>query len=30
MPVLDFAQFANEHDVTWVADEHLDSDLEAL
>ena len=30
MSVWDFAQLAKEHDVTWVADDHLDADLEAL
>ena len=30
MSVWDFTQLAKEHDVTWVADEHLDADLEAL
>ena len=28
--VWDFAQLANERDITWVADDHLDADLEAL
>ncbi|UIP00980.1 UPF0175 family protein [Halobaculum sp. CBA1158] len=30
MSVWDFAQLANEHDITWVAEDHLDADLEAL
>lgn len=30
MSVWDFAQLAKERDVTWVADDHLDEDLEAL
>jgi len=30
MSVWDFAQLAEEHDVTWVDDEHVDADLEAL
>jgi metal-responsive CopG/Arc/MetJ family transcriptional regulator len=30
MSVWDFAQFAKERDITWVADDHLDADLEAL
>lgn len=30
MSVWDFAQLAKEHDITWVADDHLDSDLEEL
>jgi predicted HTH domain antitoxin len=30
MSVWDFAQLANERDITWVADDHLDADLDAL
>jgi predicted HTH domain antitoxin len=30
MSVWDFARLAKEHDITWVAGDHLDSDLEAL
>lgn len=30
MSVWDFAQLANNRDITWVADDHLDADLEAL
>ncbi|MFC7116586.1 UPF0175 family protein [Natronoarchaeum sp. GCM10025703] len=30
MSVWDFAQLAKEHDITWVADDHIDDDLEAL
>jgi len=30
MSVWDFAQLAEDHDITWVADDHLDEDLEAL
>jgi len=30
MSVWDFAQIANDRDITWVADDHLDADLEAL
>lgn len=30
MSVWDFAQLAAERDITWVAADHLDSDLEAL
>jgi predicted HTH domain antitoxin len=30
MSVWDFAQLAKERDVTWVDDDHLDDDLEAL
>lgn len=30
MSVWDFAQLAKERDITWVADDHLESDLEAL
>ena len=30
MSVWDFAQLAKEHNITWVADDHLDADLEAL
>lgn len=30
MSVWDFAQLAKERDVTWVADDHVDADLEAL
>jgi predicted HTH domain antitoxin len=30
MSVWDFAQLAKERDITWVADDHLDPDLEAL
>jgi predicted HTH domain antitoxin len=30
MSVWDFAQLAKERDLTWVADDHLDADLEAL
>ena len=30
MSVWDFAQLAKEHDITWVAEDHLDADLEAL
>ncbi len=30
MSVWDFAQLAKEHDVTWVAGDHVDDDLEAL
>ena len=30
MSVWDFAQLAEDHDITWVDDEHLDDDLEAL
>ena len=30
MSVWDFAQLAKQHDITWVAGDHLDSDLEAL
>ena len=29
MSVWEFARLAKEHDVTWVADDHLDGDLEA-
>ncbi len=30
MSIWDFAQLAKEHDITWVADDHVDDDLEAL
>lgn len=30
MSVWDFAQLAKDHDITWVADDHIDDDLEAL
>ena len=30
MSVWDFAQLTKERDITWVADDHLDADLEAL
>jgi Uncharacterised protein family (UPF0175). len=30
MSVWDFAQLADDHDITWVDDEHLDDDLKAL
>ncbi|WP_435119704.1 UPF0175 family protein [Halolamina sp. C58] len=30
MSVWDFAQLAKEHDISWVADDHVDADLEAL
>jgi len=30
MSVWDFAQLAEEHDITWVGGDHLDEDLEAL
>lgn len=30
MSVWDFAQFAREREVTWVSEDHLDDDLEAL
>jgi len=30
MSVWDFAQLVKERDITWVADDHLDDDLEAL
>lgn len=30
MSVWDFAQLAKERDITWVDDDHLESDLEAL
>lgn len=30
MSVWDFAHLAKERDITWVADDHLDADLEAL
>ena len=30
MSVWDFTQLAKERDITWVADDHLDADLEAL
>ncbi len=30
MSVWEFARLAEERDVTWVADDHLDADLEAL
>jgi hypothetical protein len=30
MSVWDFAQLAKERDITWVAADHLDDDLEAL
>jgi|AntDeeMetagen681_2_1112603.scaffolds.fasta_scaffold05929_2 predicted HTH domain antitoxin len=30
MSVWDFAQLAKEHDITWVAEDHVDDDLEAL
>ncbi|MDS0301076.1 hypothetical protein NDI76_20260 [Halogeometricum sp. S1BR25-6] len=30
MSVWDFAQLAKQHDITWVAGDHLDSDLKAL
>lgn len=30
MSVWDFAQLAKEHDITWVSEEHLEEDLEAL
>lgn len=30
MSIWDFAQLAKERDITWVADEHLQADLEAL
>ncbi|MFW5978218.1 MAG: UPF0175 family protein [Halohasta sp.] len=30
LSVWEFAQLAAEHDITWVDDDHLDDDLEAL
>ncbi|MCL9817758.1 UPF0175 family protein [Natronocalculus amylovorans] len=30
MSVWEFAQFAKEHDITWVSGEHLEGDLEEL
>lgn len=30
MSVWDFAQLAKERDITWVGDDHLEDDLEAL
>ncbi|NHX36789.1 MULTISPECIES: UPF0175 family protein [Halolamina] len=30
MSVWDFAQLAKERDITWVADDHVDADIEAL
>lgn len=30
MSIWDFAQLAKEHDITWVDDDHLTEDLEAL
>lgn len=30
MSVWDFARLAEDHDITWVADDHVDADLEAL
>lgn len=30
MSVWDFAQLAQDHDITWVADDHVDADLEEL
>ncbi|WP_049983770.1 UPF0175 family protein [Halorubrum sp. BV1] len=30
LSVWDFAQLAKERDITWVDDDHLDADLEAL
>ena len=30
MSVWEFAQFAKEHDITWVSDDHLEADLEDL
>lgn len=30
LSVWEFAQLAEEHDITWVDEEHLDDDLEAL
>lgn len=30
MSIWDFAQLAKERDITWVDDDHLDEDLEAL
>ncbi|NHN62451.1 hypothetical protein G9463_03880 [Haloarcula sp. JP-Z28] len=30
LSVWDFAQLAKERDITWVADDHLEADLEAL
>jgi predicted HTH domain antitoxin len=30
MTVWDFAQLADDHDITWVDEEHLDADLKAL
>jgi predicted HTH domain antitoxin len=30
MSVWDFARLAKEHDITWVADDHLADDLDAL
>jgi len=30
MSIWDFAQLAEDHDITWVDDKHLDDDLEAL
>lgn len=30
MSIWDFAQLAKEHDITWVADDHLEADLDAL
>jgi predicted HTH domain antitoxin len=30
MSVWDFAQLAADHDITWVDDDHLEADLEAL
>lgn len=30
MSVWDFAQLAKDRDITWVADDHIDADLEAL
>jgi len=30
LSVWDFAQLAADHDITWVDDDHLEADLEAL
>lgn len=30
MSVWEFARLAKDHDITWVSDEHLEDDLEAL
>lgn len=30
MSIWDFAQLAKEHDITWVADDHVEADLDEL